>query len=171
MLSSLKHYLQGNQNYNFIQANSKITLDLHTEMKAKYPIITNILINLARKTGNIDKAVADLLISVVKHTESVFKSCQNRTDEDYFLRTYGEIESEAYPNFPLKTERAIYDKLCKIEDIKTTKEMCEKDFPQHSYLTPGLLVMTCACPKKVVYGISMMMGGESPQMIFDKISF
>ena len=76
MLSSLKHYLQGNQNYNFIQANSKITLDLHTEMKAKYPIITKILINLARKTGNIDKAVADLLISVVKHTESLFKSCK-----------------------------------------------------------------------------------------------
>ena len=59
--------------------------------------------------------------------------------------------------------------MCKVEDRKTTKEMCDKDFPQHSYLTPGLMIMTCLCPRKVVYGFSMMLGGESPQMIFDII--
>ena len=29
--------------------------------------------------------------------------------------------------------------------------------------------MTCACPKKVVYGVSLMTSGESPQMIFDVV--
>ena len=42
-------------------------------------------------------------------------------------------------------------------------------FPTHSALSPGLMVMTCACPRKVVYGISLMTSGESPQMIFDVI--
>ena len=44
-----------------------------------------------------------------------------------------------------------------------------KIFPTHSALSPGLMVMTCACPRKVVYGISLMTSGESPQMIFDVI--
>ena len=47
--------------------------------------------------------------------------------------------------------------------------MCEKNFPTRSALSPGLMVMTCACPRKVVYGISLMTSGESPQMIFDVI--
>ena len=47
--------------------------------------------------------------------------------------------------------------------------MCEKIFPSHTKLTPGLMIMTCACPKKVVYGFSLMTSGESPQMIFDLV--
>ena len=76
-------------------------------MKSKYPTMTNILINLARETGEIEEAVAGLLLSVIKHTEGVFNKCQHRTDEDYHLRKDGEIESQVFPNFPFKTERAI----------------------------------------------------------------
>ena len=133
LLNSLKQYLQRSPNYNFIQAQSKKNLKLHIEMKSKYPTITNILINLARKTGEIDKAVADLLLSVIKHTESVFNKCQNRTEEDYYLRKDGEIESEVFPNFPFKTERAIYENMCKVEDKKQPKKCVIKIF--HSILT------------------------------------
>ena len=79
------------------------------------------------------------------------------------------IDSQHFPNFPLRRERAFYEKTCNVEDENSLKFMCEKDFPSHSTLTPGLLIMTCACPKKIVYGFTLMTSGESPQMIFDLI--
>ena len=48
-------------------------------------------------------------------------------------------------------------------------KMCTKVFPSHNSLTPGLMIMTCACPQKIVYGFSLMTSSESPQMIFDVI--
>jgi hypothetical protein len=44
-----------------------------------------------------------------------------------------------------------------------------KTFPTHKNLTPGLFIVTCACSTKVVYGFSMMLSGESPQILFDII--
>ena len=141
-------------------------------MKMKYPTIINILGQLAQETGEIEKPIAELLLSVIRHSENVFKSCPDRSENDYFNRyENGEIDSQVFPKFHLKTEKGNYALNCKLEDQKTisTKDMCEKTFPKHSYLTPGLMIMTCACPNKVVYGFSMMMGGESPEMIFDII--
>ena len=70
---------------------------------------------------------------------------------------------------PLLKERAKYDKTCKTEDSRAWKKLCEKTFPTHKNLTPGLFIVTCACSFKVVYGFSMMLSGESPQMLFDII--
>ena len=56
-----------------------------------------------------------------------------------------------------------------MEDHKSLKSLCEKTFPNHNALSPGLMVMTCACPQKTVYGFSLMTSGESPQMIFDTV--
>ena len=58
---------------------------------------------------------------------------------------------------------------CNVEDEKSLKDMCTKVFPSHNSLTPGLMIMTCACPQKIVYGFSLMTSSESPQMIFDVI--
>ena len=108
-------------------------------------------------------------IDIINHTLEVFDSSASRNDEDYCERLEGEIDSQHFPNFPLRRERAFCEKTCNVEDENSLKFMCEKDFPSHSTLTPGLLIMTCACPKKIVYGFTLMTSGESPQMIFDLI--
>ena len=61
----------------------------------------------------------------------------------------------------------MYTRDCNVQDRKQQKNSCQKDFPSHSKLTPGLFLMTCACQRKAVYGFSMMLSGESPSMIFD----
>ena len=49
-----------------------------------------------------------------------------------------------------------------IQDRKQQKDSCQKDFPSHSKLTPGL-----ADAQTRLYGFSMMLSGESPSMLFD----
>lgn len=119
------------------------------------------------ENGEVNNAMAEFLIAIIEHTEEVYESSPARQDSDYKERQDGEIDSQLFPNFPLLRERALYEKECKVEDDRSFKFMCEKNFPSHSTLTPGLMVMTCACPKKIVYGLSLMTSGESPQMIFD----
>ena len=49
------------------------------------------------------------------------------------------------------------------------KQACQKEFPSHSKLTPGLYLLTCGCKRKSIYGISMMLSGESPSMLFNLV--
>ena len=119
------------------------------------------------ENGEINNAMADFLLAIIEHTEEVYESSPTRQADDYKERKDGEIDSQHFPNFPLLRERALYVKECQVEDDRSLKDMCEKDFPSHTALTPGLMVMTCACPRKIVYGFSLMTSGESPQMIFD----
>ena len=72
-------------------------------------------------------------------------------------------------NFPLLRESANYTKDCLYQDSRAKEDSCEKNFPTHRQLTPGLLLMTCACQLKVVYGFEMMMTWESPCMLFEVI--
>jgi len=48
-------------------------------------------------------------------------------------------------------------------------QACQKEFPSHSKLTPGLYLLTCGCTQKTIYGFSMMLSGESPAMLFDLV--
>ena len=153
----------------FIQAESADMLELNKRINGKYPTFVTILTQLASKTGFIEKPISEFLASIITHTENIYKGCAERRNDDYNLRENGEIDSQQFPNFPILRDRANYEKKCNVEDKKSLKEMCEKKFPNHSSLTPGLMIMTCACPQKVVYGFSMMLSGESPQMIFDII--
>ena len=106
---------------------------------------------------------------IIEHTESLFKPATERLPGDYDEIVDGEIDSQLFPNFPILRQRAYYEKDCQVEDDKSLKSMCEKLFPNHSALYPGLMVMTCSSPRKVVYGISLMTRGKSPQMIFNVI--
>ena len=92
-----------------------------------------------------------------------------RIEDHYVKREDGEIPTQVYPNFPILKERAIYTRDCKIQDKKQRRDSCEKDFPAHSKLTPGLYLLTCGCQQKSVYGFSMMISGESPAMLFDLV--
>ena len=165
----MKWYLQGDQTFNFIQAETSSNIELYKMMTNKFPVMTKILVNLVKNDGKIEKSLSRLIIAIIKHTKNVYTKSEKRSSEDYISRKSGEIDSQIFPNFPILKERAEYDAACKKEDKKSLKELCEKNFPQHASLTPGLMIMTCACPNKVVYGFSMMLSGESPQMLFDII--
>ena len=135
--------------------------------KMKYPTWTKILSSFSDE--EINSALAKFLVLIIEHTEGPFKSAPERLPGDYDEIVDGEIDSQLFLNFPLLRQRAYYEKECKAEDDKSLKSMCEKIFPNHSALSLGLMVMTCSCPRKVVYGISLMTSGESPLMNFDVI--
>merc|ERR1712141_386083 len=71
-----------------------------------------------------------------------------------------ELKHCLFPNFPLLRKSANYTRDCLNQDSRAKEDSCEKNFPTHRQLTPGLLLMTCACQLKVVYGFSIMMTGE-----------
>ena len=110
-----------------------------------------------------------MIAAVVRHIANVYESSTSNNEEDYCARQDGEIISQVYPFFPILRERAVYKRDCRIQDEKQLRDSCQKDFPSHSKLTPGLYLLTCGCQQKSVYGFSMMMSGESPAMLFDLI--
>ena len=110
------------------------------------------------------------------HTLEVFNSAAVHDDEDYCPREGGELETQVYPMFPMITERGVYSNTSKTQDERAQKELCQKEFPSHNKLTPGIYLMTCGCSQKVIYGFSMMLfdlvmtrfeRGYNPQIIYD----
>ena len=76
------------------------------------------------------------------------------------------------PQFPNQLEKELFMRKSARSRMKSHWHLCVKIvFPYQTKLTPGLMIMTCDCPKKVVYGFSLMTSGESPQMIFDLVMF
>ena len=112
---------------------------------------------------------SSFVLAVVRHIPKVYETATIHSEDDYFKREGGEIPTEVYPNFPILRERAVYKRDCKIQDKKQRRDSCEKDFPAHAKLTPGLYLLTCGCPQKSVYGFSMMISGESPSLLFDLV--
>lgn len=167
LLGQLKSYLKGSKDHNFVRGPSNI--HLHQKMMSKYPVITSIILSLATEDGQLEKPVSSLLLSIVNHTLDVYNSATKRDRSDYTARTTGELDVQIFPNMPLLRERAKYSKTCSSEDKKAWDKLCEKTFPSHQKLTPGLFIVTCGCSNKVVYGFSMMLSGESPEMLFDII--
>ena len=78
------------------------------------------------------------LLSILRHIIRVYETSTLHSKDDYYLREDGEIPTQVIPNFPILRERAIYTKDCNIQDRKQQKDSCQKDFPSHSKLTPGL---------------------------------
>ena len=78
------------------------------------------------------------LLALVEHISQVFHRAPSPTQDDYISRTSGEVPSKIIPNFSILKERTIYEKNCHNQDKRALKDNCEKDFPTHSGLTPGL---------------------------------
>ena len=53
-------------------------------------------------------------------------------------------------------ERAKFVNEGKNQDDQAWEDLCEKSFPEHIKLSPGLFLLTCACANKTVYGYSFM---------------
>ena len=166
LLHQLTLYLRGDEQHNFVGGSN---IELMEKLQTKYPVITNTIVSLTNRDGKLEKPVANLFLAIVKHAISVFQSAIKRNSSDYYDREHDEIDSQVFPLFHMKRERANYHKTCKQQDKSAWKNLCEKTFPKHKNLTPGLFVLTCACPRKIVYGFSMMLSGESPEIMFDII--
>ena len=110
-----------------------------------------------------------LLVAVLRHIRAVYENEPIREAEDYQKREKGEVDTQKYPNFPILRERAKYKRDCIMQDKIQRKQACQKEFPSHSKLTPGLYLLTCGCTQKTIYGFSMMLSGESPAMLFDLV--
>ena len=164
LLEKLKSTLKQSKTSDFLPSTTKEEIEMNQEMKSKYSIFTKIMSSLVR-----NGKMGEFLVSIIEHTEKAYINSPNRKPYSYLSRKKGKIDSQHFPNFPLLRERARYKRACRVEDRRSLNKMCEKNFPGHSSLTPGLMVMTCACSEKVVYGFSMMLSGESSQMLFDII--
>ena len=162
----MKEELRGERKLGFVNARSANEFEMFSKIKAKYPTWTKIMSSIAA-TVKVNTTLAEFLVAIIEHTEEIFDSAPVRQESDYTERNLGEIDAQLFPNFPVIRERAYYEKKCNVEDEKSLTFLCEKVFPSHNKLTPGLMIMTCACPQKVVYGFSLMTSGESPQFLFD----
>ena len=65
-------YLKGSKSYNIVRGT--YSLFNHQNMKSKYPIIVNIIINLAITGGHLEKSEANLILAIVNHTKQVYIS-------------------------------------------------------------------------------------------------
>ena len=165
LLNQFEQYLLGNKSKNFCSGLKEICL--HAKLQEKYPTITKIVKELSEPTGMLHSDVAGLFLGLVKLTLNLYQNSPIRTEENYTQNTTGEVLTQLYPNFPLQYDRARFSNECKTQDERAWTDLCEKTFPEHVQMSPGLFLLTCACSNKTVYGFSFLTRNESPAMIFD----
>ena len=158
LLGDLVKYLKNTEEFNFVKGVGNV--NMHQKMRSQYPVVTDIIVNLANEDGFLAKPLSKFLLAIINHTLAVLKSIEGRNYNDYFTRTEEEMPTQVFPMFPMQRERARYKKNCKAQDKAAWKDLCEKSFPTHNKLTPGLFIVTCGCTNKVVYGFSMMTTGR-----------
>ena len=168
LLLNVIAFLEGDLNLDFIRCSTTAQVAMNEKMMEKYPTFTRMMRDIASPSGKLENEVSTFLASIVKHSLLFFENSEERSSDDY-IEDEIEIRSEVFPNFPRMKKRAEYEKNCKKEDKDSFRDICSKTYGKHQNLSPGLLIMTCACPQKCVYGFTMMLDGESPMMIFDTI--
>ena len=165
LLEDLAAYCKGNKEKNFVTGLENFALQ--TELRNSYPVITKIILDIQKdRSGMLISCVGELLASIVQHSLDFYKSLNENDEADYEQRKE-EIYSEVYPQWEIRFEKAKYAKSCTSQDDQAWDKLCTKCFPSHQSLTPGLFIVTCACPNKSIYGFTMMVKHESPGMIFD----
>ena len=167
LMEDLISYLDGSEENNFVKGISNI--DLQLQLLTKYPEITEIILDLAKEDGFVDEPIANFLIYIIDHTLEVYDNSEKRKPSDY-EQCLKEVDSQFFPNFPIKYKIPKYKKSCTRQDSRSFHNLCKKGFPNNKHITPGLFIMTCACPNKSIYGLAMMTGAESPGMICDIIT-
>ena len=53
------------------------------------------------------------------------------------------------------------DKANSTSDEEALANACKKEFMSQKYWTAGLWIVTCCCPRKVIYGVKKMVTGTS----------
>ena len=140
---------------------------LHARLQEKYPTITNIVKELSEPTGMLHTDIAGLFLGLLMLTLNLYKNLPELNGQNYTKNTRGEVVSKIYPNFPLKYDKARFSNECKKQDESAWQDLCEKTFPEHVRMSPGLFLLTSACSNKTVYGFSFLTKNKSPAMLFD----
>ena len=127
-------------------------LKLKQEMFEKYPLLFKRLSKISQMTlskGRIPKFVKQFVVELIAFCENYLDSLPDRDEKDYHM-TSTEVQSEWFSLFNIKRKRAQYvaDQRGSAKDKDAWNDLCSKLFPEHSYLTPGLFLITCCCPKK-----------------------
>ena len=165
LLQALKRYCQGDKESNFVKGLKHIKLQ--TKLRNQYPVFTKIFMDIRKQSsGMLFPCVGELLGNIVQHTLDFYKSLPDYNEEDFEPRQE-EVFSEVYPQWKIIFDKANYAKTARSQDSKVWDKLCRKCFPTHQALTPGLFIVTCACPRKAIYGFTMRLKHESPGMIFD----
>ena len=109
-------------------------------------------------------------MTLIQFSLDFFENCPERFEEDYIERTGGEVKSEWFPNMPLLREKANYkaNDRTSLSDKEVMEHGCEKIFKDDmKRMTGGLQIVTCTCPRKIIYGFKTNITGESPKFIQD----
>ena len=114
------------RNRSKLKAKSATDIEQQQMFKMKYPTWTKILTSFGDE--EINCALAEFLVSIIEHTEGLFKLAPERQPEDYDETVDGEIDSQLFPNFPILRQRAFYEKECQAEDGKSFLAMHLKAF-------------------------------------------
>lgn len=85
LLGDLVRYLKRNAEFNFVKGVCNI--DMHQKMRSQYPVMTDIIVNLANEDGFLSKPLSKFSLAIVNHTLSVLNSSVGRSEHDYFPRT------------------------------------------------------------------------------------
>ena len=85
---------------------------------------------------------------------NVHETATTHFENDYEARTSREITTQKYPLFPLLREQGIHRRDCKGQEEIHEKDSCQKYFPKHSKLTPGLYIFNDVKGRKSCSSIS-----------------
>ena len=163
LLLNVIAFLEGDLNLDFIRCSTTAQVAMNEKMMEKYPTFTRMMRDIASPSGKLENEVSTFLASIVKHSLLFFENSEDRSSDDY-IEDEIEIRSEVFPNFPRMKKRAEYEKNCKKEDKDSFRDICSKTYGKHQNLSPGLLIMTCACPQKCVYGFTMLYYIRTPKL-------
>jgi hypothetical protein len=126
---------------------------------------------LCEASGFLPRHWGHFFLLLIDHTLEFFTNLPHRDPEtEYQKRKGGEPSSQCFPNWPIHYERPLYKVDKAKADGEWSDKMCTKLFTDNDKHTPGLFLVCCACPQKKIYGFAMMIGGESPRLIFDIIT-
>ena len=89
LFEEFRRYLQGDKKRNFVRGINAV--HLQNEMRHAYPTITNIVMGLAKENGMFPPHIAHFILAVLDHTLNVYRESQQREENEYTLRTVGEI--------------------------------------------------------------------------------
>ena len=136
-----------------------------------YPVMLDRFIAFCSEDGLLPPHWGKFFISIIDHVLDFFTSLPHRDPTtEYQRREGGEPSSQCFPVWPIQYERPLYQADKAREDQQWSDEMCTKIFGEHQKHTLGLFLVCCPCPSKKIYGFAMMIGSESPRLIFDIIT-
>ena len=136
-------------------------------LKTQVPFIWKLLndICLYENTDFLPLDISRIMLKMLEIRKSTFSNSPQRYNEDYIdwdkTGVFIEHPLAFYPKFPLNKYPKNY-----VVNNQEDDDMCAKTFPSHSDFAAGIFSVGCACEKSITYGFEVMVGHESPRLLF-----